>query len=75
VAFFLLTARKPFQSESDLQLTHRILHEAPPRASEFNAAVPPGLDELITSCLAKDPASRPGSARELRSRLEALGVS
>lgn len=72
VGFFLLTGRKPFESESDLQLTHRILHEAPPRASAFAPDVPPELDELIARCLAKEPAVRPASARALREELEAL---
>lgn len=72
VGFFLLTGRKPFESESDLQLTHRILHETPPRASTLVPGVPPGLDDLIARCLAKDPAERPATARDLRQALEAM---
>lgn len=72
VGFYLLTGRKPFESESDLQLTHRILHEAVPRASTFNPGVPPALDELLARCMAKDPAQRPASARALHEQLDAL---
>lgn len=73
VGYFLLTGRKPFESESDLQLTHRILHEEVPRASAFSpAAVPPALDDLFARCLAKNPAERPASARALGRELAAL---
>lgn len=74
VGYFLLTGRKPFESESDLQLTHRILHEEVPRASTFSpAAVPPALDDLLARCLAKNPDERPASARALGRELAALG--
>lgn len=74
VGFYLLTGRKPFESASDLQLTHRILHEVVPRASTFNPGVPPALDELLARCMAKDPAERPASARALHDKLSALTV-
>jgi serine/threonine-protein kinase len=72
VAFFLLTGRKPFEAENDLQLTHRILHEAAPRVSAIapdNAT--PALDDLVARCLAKAPADRPASAAELAAELAA----
>lgn len=74
VGFYLLTGRKPFESGSDLQLTHRILHETAPRASAFNPEVPPALDELLARCMAKDPIQRPASARMLHDQLNALAA-
>jgi serine/threonine-protein kinase len=74
VGFFLLTGRKPFESESDLQLTHRILHELVPRVSEYLPAVPLELDELVARCLDKDPEKRPASARVLKDELAVLTV-
>lgn len=73
VGFFLLTGRKVFESESDLQLTHRILHEPPLRVSEVSPGnITPGLDDLIFRCLAKEPDERPSSSRILADELEAL---
>jgi serine/threonine-protein kinase len=34
--------------------------------------IPPALDALIMDCLAKDPAQRPQTARELWRRLDAI---
>lgn len=72
VGFFLLTGRRPFESENDLQLTHRILHEPAPRAISLNPAVPPALDDLIARCLAKMPDERPASACELGAALRRI---
>jgi len=44
----------------------------PPPSSRTDRPIPPALDELVLSCLAKDPAKRPQSARELSRRLSEL---
>lgn len=73
VGFFLLTGHKVFESESDLQLTHRILHEPAPRVSTFSPEnLSPELDGLISRCLAKDPARRPATAQALADELAML---
>lgn len=50
-------------------LVHHI--HTPPRPPSTLAELPisPALDNLVLSCLAKDPAQRPQSARELSRRL------
>ena len=49
-----------------------------PRASTY-AYVPPVVDELIASCLAKDPAERPADgfalAQRVRATLHQLGLT
>ncbi len=44
----------------------------PSRVTELE--LPPGFDELVLACLAKDPEQRPRDASEVRERLLALPV-
>jgi hypothetical protein len=49
------------------------LTKAPPRPGEF-AAISPGMESLLLSCLDKNPANRPASAAELGLRLKDAAV-
>jgi len=48
-------------------------HTVPPAPStRTETPIPPELDRLVLRCLAKDPAGRPQSAKELAGELEAM---
>jgi eukaryotic-like serine/threonine-protein kinase len=70
VAYWLLTGQLVFEAEGPVAL---LLHHAntlpiaPSARTELS--IPTALDQLVLSCLAKDPAERPQSARELSRRL------
>jgi serine/threonine-protein kinase len=53
-----------------------LLHHAKtipmPPSAQTELPIPKALDDLVLSCLAKDPADRPQSARELSLRLAEL---
>lgn len=66
VAFHLLTGRRLFEAETDLDLTHQVLNAPPRRPSECAPGeIPEELDNLVLRCLAKDPAARPQRMEEL----------
>jgi serine/threonine-protein kinase len=75
VAYWLLTGELVFTAETAMGV---LLHHAhtppisPSRRSEL--PIPPALDALVMSCLAKDPADRPQSAGGLSRKLEAIGA-
>jgi serine/threonine-protein kinase len=60
----MYTGTLPFHGESFAEVLTKQLTQVPERPST-HAALPQALDELIMRCLAKDPADRPQSAREL----------
>jgi hypothetical protein len=66
VAYWLLTGQTVFTADSamGLLLQHASSPPVPPSA-RASQPIPPALDALVLACLAKDPAERPGSAREL----------
>jgi serine/threonine-protein kinase len=56
-----------------MEIAVKTTNEAPVRPSErLGEPIPQGLDDLVLDCLAKDPAERPASAREMISRLDAV---
>ena len=77
LAYWLLTGQFVFTAETPmgLLLQHAQTPPTPPSA-RTDLPIPPALDDLVLSCLAKDPAKRPQSARELSLRLaEVEGAS
>ena len=76
VAYWLLTGHLVFTGETAVAIMLQHAHTPPTPASQRSELpVPPALDELILSCLAKDPAKRPQSAKELSYRLGKIPVT
>ncbi|MEO6463604.1 MAG: serine/threonine-protein kinase [Candidatus Eisenbacteria bacterium] len=66
----LLTGTHPFATATAVDTMHRILHDVPAAPSKLTAGIPPELDFIVLKTLAKDPARRYASARELDVDLE-----
>jgi serine/threonine-protein kinase len=70
VGYFLLTGEPVFTAETPLAMAVQHVQTTPmPPSAKSEVPIPPALDGLIMACLAKDPADRPQSARELSRRL------
>jgi hypothetical protein len=65
VLFQCLTGELPFDRETDAALMHAHLFAPPPRVSTLGVDVPQALDEVFARGMAKQPADRFESAREL----------
>jgi len=74
VAYWLLTGEFVFTADTTMGLLvqHAQSRPAPP-STRTTQPIPPALEELVLSCLAKDPEQRPQSARELSRRLGGIG--
>jgi serine/threonine-protein kinase len=73
VAYWLLTGKTPFAADTPMGLLlHHARTPAHPPSAQGTQAIPEALDRLVLSCLAKDPADRPQTARELSRRLRAI---
>jgi serine/threonine-protein kinase len=75
VAYWLLTGQYVFTADNamGLLLQHAQTPPVPP-SGRTELSIPPALDDLVLACLAKDPAHRPQSARELSLSLRELEV-
>jgi serine/threonine-protein kinase len=70
LAYWLLTGKLVFTAGTPMGLLLQHAQKPPTRPSErTDQPIPSELDDLVLSCLAKDPAERPQSARELSLRL------
>jgi serine/threonine protein kinase len=70
VAYWLLTGQFVFTAETPMALLLQHAQTPPtPPSARTELPIPAALDDLVLSCLAKDPAHRPQSARELSRRL------
>jgi len=73
VAYWLLTGNLVFTADTAIGMMTHHAHTPPtPPSQRTELPVPPELDRLVLSCLAKDPAERPQSARELSRRLSEI---
>jgi eukaryotic-like serine/threonine-protein kinase len=73
VAYWLLTGELVFVADTPIQqlLAHAQAPPEPPSA-RTELPIPPDLDALVLSCLAKDPGCRPKSPRDLLEQLETM---
>jgi serine/threonine-protein kinase len=70
VAYWLLTGQLVFTADTTMGMLIHHAHTAPtPPSERSETPIPEALERLIMSCLAKNPADRPQSARELSRRL------
>jgi eukaryotic-like serine/threonine-protein kinase len=72
----LLTGVPPFEGDSVAEICSRVLGGGPPPPSaRLGRAVPADFERVLMECLAKNPAARPASARELAERLRRCQAS
>ena len=65
VLYQMITGHRPFDSDSLQGICARIMSSSPLPPSQTNPSLPAGLNELVLSCLEKDPARRRNSAEDL----------
>lgn len=70
VMYELITGKKPFVSDTTIDMFLKHVHEIPPRPSRFIADVPVWLDNMIMFLIEKDKDKRPMDADTVRKMLE-----
>ncbi|MBI3451084.1 MAG: serine/threonine-protein kinase [Acidobacteria bacterium] len=54
----MATGKRAFEGKTQASVIARVLESEPPPLSQIQPLAPPGLERLVTQCLAKDPAER-----------------
>ncbi len=66
----MLTGQKAFDAPNNARLAAAILSSQPPRVSVLQPGIPAFVDDIVGRCLAKEPAGRWQTARDLLTELE-----
>ncbi len=72
ILYEMATGRWPFPGETIGKVMGAILRDEPTPLSALRSDLPDGLERIVHRCLAKEPAQRYQSARELREALQEL---
>jgi eukaryotic-like serine/threonine-protein kinase len=70
VAFELLTGRRPFTADHPAAQARAHVEESVPSASAAGTGLPPRVDRVLATGMAKDPAERPATAADFMDALE-----
>ena len=70
VLYEMLTGEVPFTGSSAVEIAMKQVNEVPPPPSSKNRLITHGLEQVVMRALAKDPALRFHSAREMADELE-----
>jgi serine/threonine protein kinase len=65
VLYEMVTGKRPFDAESLQAICQKVMSATALPPSQINTSLPAGLNELIASCLEKDPGRRRNSAEDL----------
>jgi eukaryotic-like serine/threonine-protein kinase len=73
VLYELLTGEVPFTGETPVEIAMKHLSQVPPAPSTIRHGIPRDLDLIVLRALAKEPADRYRSAKEMDRDLELVG--
>ncbi len=75
VAYWLLTGRRVFEEDGAVAMILAHVNKQPePPSAHVDFVIPPALDALILSCLAKEPADRPESAHAMLQVMKSIDL-
>ncbi|MCI0444806.1 serine/threonine-protein kinase [bacterium] len=72
ILFEMLSGKRPFQGESQIEVMHGIIKEDPPELTSMSVSIPPSLDRVVRRCLEKNPDQRFQSSSDLAFALDTL---
>ncbi|MGA2136811.1 MAG: protein kinase [Bryobacteraceae bacterium] len=70
LAYLLVTGQKPFDAETNGQLTHQIMNKQPPPPSQVNPQLGKSVDGVLRKAMAKTPGGRYRTCTEFVNALE-----
>ncbi|MBN1222132.1 MAG: protein kinase [Candidatus Aminicenantes bacterium] len=69
IIYEMLTGKRPFEGDHITTIVYKIMNEEPPSVLKMQKDLPPGLEQVLSKALSKDPNTRYQSCRELAGAL------
>src|SRR5262249_11558215 len=69
VLYEIITGTRPFDADSLQGICNRVLSSTPNAVSQLQPSIPAAFDDIVSSCLAKNPDQRTASAEALAQQL------
>jgi serine/threonine protein kinase len=70
ILYTLLTGHRPFQGNSVVTVSFKVVHHEPVPVEVLNLNLPPGLNDIVCRAMAKDPAQRYQRGAEMAGALK-----
>ena len=70
VLYEMVAGKRVFEARSQAAVISSIMTSSAPPLSSLNSAVPPALDHLVATCIAKDPDARWQNASDVLLQLK-----
>src|SRR5207249_4377310 len=70
ILYEMSTGQRPFSGSDTMAILSSLALDTPEEPLALNPEMPPGLSQIIMRLLEKQPANRPGSAREVADMLK-----
>lgn len=71
----MLTGKRAFEGKSQLSVASAVLEKDPDPVSTLQPLTPPALEQIVNTCLAKDPEDRFQSAHDLKLQLQWISTA
>jgi serine/threonine-protein kinase len=65
IAYYMISGAMAFPGQTLAESVFQVIHTTPPRLTELVPGLPPGIDEVVMTALAKDPRRRFATAAAL----------
>jgi serine/threonine protein kinase len=65
ILYTLLAGYRPFQGNSTMTVCFKVVNHNPPSVTAFDTDLPPQLDAIVSRAIAKNPAERYQTGREM----------
>jgi TolB-like protein len=75
ILYEMLSGRRAFDRQTPIETLAAVMRDEPPPLATLRPGLPPKLEGVVATCLAKSPAQRFGSTRELAAALEAISTA